>query len=63
MVVLMLWWCSLLKDRPDSERADYVVVVEELNRAILAALQQHANPRGAKRARAEELPSRKRSKI
>ena len=38
MVVLMAWWCSLLKDRSDPDRANYVVLVDKLNRAILEAV-------------------------
>ena len=38
MVVLMTWWCSLLRDRSDSDRADCVVLVDKLNLAILEAI-------------------------
>ena len=47
MVVLMTWWCSLLKGRPDSQHTEYTVMVEQLNRAILAAVShvdQHNAP-------------------
>jgi len=44
MIVLMSWWCSLLRDLSDAQRADYVVIVEELNRAVTAAIQRAKQP-------------------
>jgi hypothetical protein len=48
MVVLMSWWCSLLKDSLDSDRVGYTVLVDKLNHAILQAIprtdQSNAGP-------------------
>ena len=38
LIVLMTWWCGLLRKQSDSERAEYVAIVEDLNRAVLDAL-------------------------
>ena len=73
VIVLMSWWSALLNDRPDSELTDFVRILDEINRAILAAIQnarvktpaqslRSAPPqaRGTKRTISEEPSSRKR---
>lgn len=39
LVVLMTWWSTFLGDQPNLERTRYLNIIEELNRAILTALQ------------------------
>jgi hypothetical protein len=37
-VVLMSWWCSLLKGRPSGELSDCLHTLEDIDRTILSAL-------------------------
>lgn len=43
IVVLMCWWCKLLRGQPDVERTDYLRILEEINRAILTAVHNTKN--------------------
>ena len=43
IVVLMSWWCTLLKNRPDTELTDCLRVLEEVDRTILATVRDVAN--------------------
>lgn len=43
IVVLMSWWCTLLKGRPDTELTDCLHVLKEIDRVILAAVQDITN--------------------
>lgn len=43
IVVLMCWWCTLLRDRPETELTDFILVLEDIDRAILAAIQGPGN--------------------
>lgn len=38
LVVLVSWWCSLLKDRPDAELTDYLRTLEDIDRVVLSAI-------------------------
>ena len=38
LVVLMAWWCSLLKDRLDNELVDCLCTLEDIDRAVLSAV-------------------------
>ena len=47
LIVLMTWWCGLVRDQPESERAKYVSIVEDLNCGVLAALRSTGTPLGS----------------
>jgi len=38
LVVLLSWWCTLLKGKTDKERADYLQTTVAVNHAFLAAI-------------------------
>ena len=38
IVVLLSWWCSMLKPHPENERADCLRTLIDVNRALLAAV-------------------------
>ena len=38
LVVLMSWWCSLLKDQPDDKLTDCLRTLEDIDCVILSAL-------------------------
>ena len=38
LIVLMSWWCSLLKGRPDNELVNCLRTIEDVDRAILSAV-------------------------
>ena len=43
IVILMSWWCKLLKGQPDANLSDCLRTLEEVDRAILAAVQDVRN--------------------
>lgn len=43
LVVLMSWWCLLLKDRPDDELTNCFRTLEDIDRAILSAIRDANN--------------------
>lgn len=38
LIVLMSWWCSLLKNQPDSELVDYHCTLKDINCAFVATI-------------------------
>ena len=42
LVVLMAWWSTFLRDHPDSEHANYLAIVGELDHAILAVIAENS---------------------
>ena len=70
LVVLMSWWCSLLKGRPDNELSDCLHTLNDIDCVILSAIHNTvqpprpsttppAQPRGSKRTATEDPLSRK----
>jgi len=43
IVVLMCWWCTLLKGHPDTELTDCLRILEEIDCAILMAVHNIEN--------------------
>lgn len=37
IIVLMSWWCSLLKNQPASEHSDCIRILDDIDRSILSA--------------------------
>ena len=76
LVVLMTWWCSLLKGHPNDKLSDYFRTLDDIDRTILSAIRNMASqpspaipastisptppPRGTKRTISDEPSSRKR---
>lgn len=38
LIILMCWWCQLLKDRPDDELTDCLRTLEDIDRVILSVV-------------------------
>jgi hypothetical protein len=38
LVILMSWWCALLKDKPDEEHADCLRTLKDVNCVFVAAI-------------------------
>ena len=57
LIVLMTWWCKLLRNEPDSERAKYVAIVKEQNRTLLDALHSMDQSQGVRLSATDSLPT------
>lgn len=72
LVVLMSWWCSLLKNKPDEEHTDCLRTLEDIDRVLQMAIKDIKNQpetlspttplpsQSRKRANTEETTSQKR---
>ena len=38
LIVLMSWWCTLLKTRPDNERTDCLCMLTDIDRVLLTTI-------------------------
>jgi len=43
LVVLMTWWCVLLKSKPDEEHADCLRTLTDIDRVLMAAINGFGN--------------------
>ena len=39
IIVLMSWWCSLLKGQPDDKLTDFLHVIDDIDQVILSSIQ------------------------
>ena len=46
LIVLMVWWCSLLKNRPSDEAADHIRTLGDIDRTILSVINSRNPPPG-----------------
>ena len=41
VIILMSWWCLLLKDKPSGEHTDCLCMLEDINQVLLAVIKCH----------------------
>ena len=66
LVVLMSWWCRLLKDEPDAEHADCLHTLTDIDRVLSATIDEIKNnsPSSAPTLSATTpVPSRRRKRV